>query len=105
MNNFIDHEKPFKMDIQVLVTFYKLGEPETQIQPLFKKPNKEPSEVCESHQDISEKLERDIGKIQVWVEMFNEMASNWILKSVDQVTYDCSQINFVNLGYITKRNC
>ena len=22
MNNFIDHEKPFKMDIQVLVTFY-----------------------------------------------------------------------------------
>src|SRR3977135_3125471 len=98
LNNFIEHDKPFKMDFQVLATFYKLSDPEITCNPLFKKGKGEPSEMCQTYQDIYDKLERDITKFKTWVEMFNEYASNWILQSIDQIKFICSEINLVRGG-------
>ena len=98
LHNFIAQEKPFKLDMQALVTLYKLTDPTYIIQVLFKKPNGEHTELCQTYLDISEKLERDRIHIKSWVEKYNEMASNWILKSVDQITFDCSEVNFVRGG-------
>ena len=98
MNFFIENARPFKFDITVNVTMYKLEDPAWIIYPSFKKKGGEPSELCQTADDIQQKLERDCTKVKEWVEMYNKMASNWIIKSIDQVIFDCSQVEIARGG-------
>ena len=36
--------------------------------------------------------------IKDWVDMYNQMASNWILRSVDQILFDCSEVRLTQGG-------
>ena len=63
MNNFIDNGKPFKFDTEALVTMHKLDDPSVIIHPIFRKPFGVATELCQTHQDIADKLEGDCIKI------------------------------------------
>src|SRR5271167_1905987 len=89
--NFIDNGKSFKLDIYTLVTMYKATDPSYIIQKLFKKPNGQPTVLLQTYDDIEDKMAQDALMIKGYIEKYNEMASNWILKSIDQVRYDCSE--------------
>src|SRR5271156_2943360 len=93
--NFVNSKKATKLDIGVLCTLYKLSEPHVKMTKLFRKENSEPVRVIQTPDDVDEKMESDSMMIKQTIDRYNEMASNWILESIDFVKYDCSEIESV----------
>src|SRR5437773_8754327 len=56
-----------------------------------------PTELCQTEQDVDDKLVKDSTMLKTTVEMYNRLGSNWILQPVDQITFDCSEVR-LSLG-------
>ena len=54
--------------------------------------------VIQTPLDIDEVYAAELGKITKWVENYNEMASNWILESVDSLTIKISRVKIKRGG-------
>ena len=97
-NNFLDNFKPFKMNVTLYCTMFKLRDPTYIIHNSFSKPKGESTPTFQTLDDVEIILERQFNNLTEWVEKYNKMASNWILQSIDKLVFDCSQINFVRGG-------
>ena len=96
--NFLDNFKPFKMNVTLYCTLHKLNEPEIIMQANFSKAKGELTPSFQTYDDVEIIMERQCDDLTGWVERFNQMASNWVLQSIDKLVYDCSEINFVKGG-------
>ena len=96
--NFLDKYKPFKMNITLHCTMHKLREPTYIIHNTFTKPNGEATPTFQTSGDVDYIMEKQFNDLTAWVEKFNQMASNWVLQSIDKLVFDCSEINYVKGG-------
>ena len=97
-NNFLDNFKPFKMNVTLFCTMHKLREPSVIIHNSFSKPKGESTPSFQTYDDVDFILENQCDNLAAWVERFNQMASNWVLQSIDKLVYDCSEINYAKGG-------
>ena len=95
---FLDNYKPFKMYMKLFITMYKLTDPSKIIQPIFVKPHSDSVKAFQTYEDVDDNLENEAIEMSKWVETYNKMASNWILQSIDEIHFDCSEIYLVKGG-------
>src|SRR6266853_4920963 len=86
---------PFKLAVSLKATFYMLGEPSETIQPYFNMRSERSLTLIMTMHDVHKTLNAEVSAVVGWVEMYNARASNWILKSVDQLELACHKANVV----------
>src|SRR3977135_3050061 len=91
--NYINLKLTYKIDISCQVIMHKLTDDKTKIHPIFNLRKLRPLLLIQTEYDAKEALIQECEAIKMWVEEYNQKASNWILESVEYICLNCHEVD------------